>query len=89
MQFCQALIIYYCYLLENIFFSVPLVIVGNKLDLQYTSRVVRYDEGQKLAEEWKADFIETSAKDNTVCLFFKGLNEIRWNHFLDIGDEDV
>jgi len=45
--------------------GIPIVIVGNKLDLQHTSRIVRCEEGQKLAEKWKADFLETSAKDNT------------------------
>uniref|UniRef100_A0A914UYE7 Uncharacterized protein n=1 Tax=Plectus sambesii TaxID=2011161 RepID=A0A914UYE7_9BILA len=46
--------------------SVPLVLVGNKLDLQHSSRSVSTEEGKKLANAWKAAFIETSAKDNTA-----------------------
>uniref|UniRef100_A0A914UYB1 Uncharacterized protein n=1 Tax=Plectus sambesii TaxID=2011161 RepID=A0A914UYB1_9BILA len=45
---------------------VPLVLVGNKLDLQHSSRSVSTEEGKKLANAWKAAFIETSAKDNTA-----------------------
>lgn len=36
------------------------------MDLQHGGRVVPLSEGQKLAEEWKAEFIETSARDNMV-----------------------
>ncbi|KAH7731850.1 GTP-binding protein Rheb [Aphelenchoides avenae] len=44
--------------------NIPIVIVGNKVDLQHGGRVVPSTEGLKLAEEWKAEFIETSARDN-------------------------
>lgn len=58
----------YVYSLNQVIYliSVPLIIVGNKLDLQYKARMVTTEEGQKCAIEWKADFVETSAKDNTV-----------------------
>ncbi|PIO53023.1 Ras family protein, partial [Teladorsagia circumcincta] len=45
--------------------KVPIVIVGNKLDLQHASRMVTKEDGSKLAQKWRAAFIETSAKDNT------------------------
>ena len=43
--------------------NVPLVLVGNKTDLTERRRVT-YEEGKQLAEEMKAVFIETSAKEN-------------------------
>lgn len=43
--------------------SVPVVIVGNKTDL-HQERAVTFAEGKKLAESWKAGFLETSAKQN-------------------------
>ncbi|VDP02627.1 unnamed protein product [Soboliphyme baturini] len=46
--------------------NVPLILVGNKLDLQHVEREVSTDEGRKLAEKWKAGFLETSAKDYQV-----------------------
>lgn len=44
-------------------FSVPIVLVGNKTDL-HQERAVTFDEGKRLAESWKATFMETSAKQN-------------------------
>ncbi|KAK5967558.1 AH domain-containing protein [Trichostrongylus colubriformis] len=46
--------------------KVPIVIVGNKSDLQHASRMVTKEDGSKLAQKWRAAFIETSAKDNTM-----------------------
>lgn len=42
--------------------SIPVVLVGNKNDLQ-NDRVVSVDEGKKLASEWNVKFLETSAKE--------------------------
>lgn len=42
---------------------VPVVLVGNKTDL-HQERAVSTEEGRKLAECWKAQFLETSAKQN-------------------------
>ena len=42
---------------------VPLVLVGNKTDL-HVDRRVSNEQGKKLAEEMKAVFMETSAKQN-------------------------
>lgn len=46
-------------------FSVPVVLVGNKTDL-HQERAVTTEEGKKLAESWRATFLETSAKQNEV-----------------------
>lgn len=43
--------------------SIPIVIVGNKSDLS-TQRVVQQVEGQRLAEEWDAKFVEITAKES-------------------------
>ncbi|KAL1460587.1 hypothetical protein WDU94_012563 [Cyamophila willieti] len=43
--------------------SVPIVLVGNKKDL-HMERMISYDEGKRLAESWKAGFVEASAKQN-------------------------
>jgi len=49
--------------------DIPLVLVGNKVDLE-DERNVTYEEGKELADKWKAGFIEASAKTN------KHVNEI-------------
>lgn len=41
----------------------PLALVGNKTDLRM-ERVVSVEEGKRLADQWKAIFLETSAKEN-------------------------
>lgn len=46
-------------------FSVPVVLVGNKTDL-HQERTVSTEDGKKLAESWRAAFLETSAKQNEV-----------------------
>lgn len=43
--------------------NVPMVLVGNKTDL-HMDRCVTTEEGKALAEEMKAVFLETSAKEN-------------------------
>jgi len=54
--------IYYLYFF---FHSVPVVVVANKKDL-HMDRVVTQEEGRKLADSWKAVFLEASAKQNEV-----------------------
>ncbi|KAF5281168.1 hypothetical protein FQR65_LT14848 [Abscondita terminalis] len=44
---------------------VPIVLVGNKTDL-HMERMISSDEGRKLANDWNATFLETSAKQNTA-----------------------
>lgn len=41
------------------------MLVGNKIDL-HQERTVSTEEGKKLAESWRAAFLETSAKQNEV-----------------------
>ena len=63
--------------------NVPVVIVGNKLDLE-DERKVSTEEGRAFAQSIKASFIETSAKTGTnvrdtfsiigIGLFFKSVN---------------
>ena len=44
--------------------TLPMVIVGNKADLD-AQRQVSYEEGKNLAESFGAAFVETSAKNNS------------------------
>ena len=50
--------------------DVPMVLVGNKCDLE-DERVVGKEVGQSLARNWSSTFLETSAKQkinvNEVC----------------------
>ena len=41
--------------------NVPIILVGNKADLQ-TKRKVTVEDAQQLAEQWKVQYVETSAK---------------------------
>ena len=43
----------------------PVVLVGNKVDLE-DEREVSCDEGQALAEDWGCPFMEASAKSKTM-----------------------
>ena len=45
----------------SLFIQVPMVIVGNKLDLD-TERVVSQSEGKDLAASYNCPWMETSAK---------------------------
>jgi len=44
---------------------VPIVLVANKVDL-HLERCISTEEGKRLAEFMKADFVEVSAKENTA-----------------------
>ena len=65
----------------------PIVLCGNKTDLE-ESRVISYEEGEKLAEKNNFPFFEISAKENInvneafQCLIEK-IAEIYKNEFLD------
>jgi RAS family protein, putative len=45
--------------------QVPIILVGNKLDLN-SERVIPYEEGKRLADYMKAQFVEVSAKQNSA-----------------------
>lgn len=58
--------------------KVPMVLVGNKIDLR-EKRVVSTEEGKKLADELRIPYIETSAKVfrllNSKIIVFVGKNQ--------------
>lgn len=58
---------------------VPMVLVGNKVDLSGTERQVQTSEGQELARSWKIPFYEASAKTkiNSEIPFYDAVREIR------------
>ncbi|CAD7093349.1 unnamed protein product [Hermetia illucens] len=60
---------------------VPIVLVGNKTDL-HQERAVSTEEGRKLAESWKASFLEASAKQNesVADIFHQLLLQIERNN---------
>nr|CAB3265432.1 ras-related protein RAP-1B homolog [Phallusia mammillata] len=41
--------------------EVPMILVGNKCDLE-DERIVTREQGEQLAKEWRSSFLETSAK---------------------------
>jgi GTPase SAR1 family protein len=49
--------------------QVPIVVVGNKVDMPKKKRVVSKEEGQALAEEFNASFIEVSVR-TIQCLIY-------------------
>jgi len=67
--------------------NVPIVLVGNKSDLQNEREVTR-DEGEKYAREINAVFLETCAKDNLCVndLFQKILVQIEKSSGNETGE---
>ena len=53
--------------MDSLLCSVPVVLVGNKTDLQ-KERVISTEEGKRVAETWGAMFIETTAKRRDVSI---------------------
>jgi GTPase SAR1 family protein len=59
--------------------DVPMVLVGNKLDLE-EKRKVSQDIAQKKAKEWEIPFIEVSAKvDVNIAEIFHLLIDLCWD----------
>lgn len=58
--------------------KVPIVLAGNKCDLDF-ERQVKFEQGKVLAAEWDVPFFETSAKEalNNESCFFEIVKEIR------------
>jgi len=61
---------------------IPVVLVGNKQDLQHIEREVPTAEGKRLADSWNGVFMETSAREHRQCeeIFGKLLFEIEKAH---------
>jgi small GTP-binding protein len=59
--------------------NVPIILIGNKTDLD-GQRSVKHSEGQQLADAWKLNFLEVSAKNGTVS--FKSLNHLTNHPFI-------
>jgi small GTP-binding protein len=45
--------------------KIPMVVIGNKVDMAKKDRAVSKEEGKALAEEFGAKFLEVSAKENS------------------------
>ena len=61
--------------------NVPIILVGNKIDMANESRAVTEMEGQQLASSWGAQFVEVSAKtDTNVSSAFERLLHTVVNH---------
>jgi small GTP-binding protein len=69
--------------------NVPIVLAGNKCDLE-NERAVPHEDGKKLADEWGASFFETSAKDkiNNEEVFYEVVRLIRKMENPDLSDDD-
>lgn len=61
---------------------IPVVLVGNKQDLQHIEREVPMAEGKRLADSWNGIFLETSAREHRQVeeIFGKLLFEIEKVH---------
>merc|ERR1711941_12547 len=59
--------------------QIPMVLVGNKCDLE-DQRVVLKSEGEQLAEQYKCPFFETSAKDHV------NVDDVSGNLCAKLGD---
>ena len=47
--------------------NVPIILVGNKQDLE-SYRKITYEEAKQLADEWGIEYIETSVKTGFNCI---------------------
>ena len=57
---------------ENNAFSIPIVLVGNKCDIDDSRRQVTFERGNQAANEWEVPFFEVSALEeiqNEECFF--------------------
>ena len=53
-----------CFETDSVAYEVPMIVVGNKQDLQRLSRVPRRHISQMVRKTWKCSYIECSAKFN-------------------------
>ncbi|MHA1310400.1 MAG: Rab family GTPase [Candidatus Helarchaeota archaeon] len=62
-------------LMVNVGHKIPMILVGNKVDLT-EQRMITKSEGEKLAQELRIEFLETSAKTGeNIDLAFKNLGK--------------
>lgn len=61
---------------------VPVVLVGNKTDL-HVERMVTTEAGRRVADKWKAVFLETSAKQHEV----REWSEVLMHYYKSTSDE--
>lgn len=62
---CCFLFVWLLFFFNCRYEKVPVILVGNKVDLE-SEREVSSNEGRALAEEWGCPFMETSAKSKTM-----------------------
>ncbi|KAJ3602075.1 hypothetical protein NHX12_029835 [Muraenolepis orangiensis] len=67
--------------------QVPTVLVGNKKDL-HMERVIKPEEGKKLADSWGAAFMESSAKENEIPAHLDDLDSKK-EHVVDDPEHNV
>ncbi|KAM8873395.1 ras-related protein ralB-A-like isoform 1-T2 [Synchiropus picturatus] len=69
--------------------NIPLLLVGNKSDLE-ERRKVSGDDAAARAGEWGVQYVETSAKTraNVDKVFFDLMREVRKKKFLEIKDKN-
>ena len=62
--------------------NITCILIGNKADLE-SERVVSFDEGQEMAEQYCMRFLETSAKDgdNVNKAFYRITRKIKSDVF--------
>ncbi|KAB0402925.1 hypothetical protein E2I00_011128 [Balaenoptera physalus] len=77
----------FCFVLNSKYEKVPVILVGNKVDLE-SEREVSSNEGRALAEEWACPFMETSAKSKTMVdeLFAEIVRQMNYAAQPDKGD---
>lgn len=66
---------------------IPVILVGNKIDINIEDRKISYKEGLEFAIKHKINFIETSAKDNINVedVFLKIAKEMKLNYINNDG----
>eukprot|EP01110_Echinostelium_bisporum_P003623 TRINITY_DN18820_c0_g1_i1.p1 TRINITY_DN18820_c0_g1~~TRINITY_DN18820_c0_g1_i1.p1 ORF type:complete len:189 (-),score=73.31 TRINITY_DN18820_c0_g1_i1:141-707(-) len=70
--------------------KIPIILVGNKIDLE-GERAVSHEDGKELATKWECGFIEASAKSNTNVseVFFELVQRInKWKENNPGGKSD-
>lgn len=68
--------------------SVPLVLVGNKCDLEHDRKITQ-EQGRSLAQQWNCSFVEASAKGNINVeeIFNSAVREILKYPFEDASED--